>query len=421
MTGGGFRTFSGGQTLTAADVQDFLMDQAVMNFAGTAARGSALPTPSEGMVAHIGGGSLTVWDGSAWLNVFPIGTATGNLIINGAMQVAQRGTSTTGITGDGYYTADRWRAAVGSMGTWTQTSENDAPTGSGFRKSTKLLCTTADSTPAAGDFFLLEQRLEGQDLQRIKKGTSAAEQLTLSFWVKSNVTGTYVLQLRDNDNTRSVGAQYTISASGTWEKKTVTFPADTTGAFDNDNAESLRVRWWLGGGSSFTSGTLNTTWASETAANIAVGQTNLAAATNNYWQITGVQLEVGNTATGFEFESFETTLRKCQRYYCKTFPLNTAPAHNLSQNGSLLAPIASGTGLTAYAITWTFPVSMRAAPTITTFTPSAAGAGGWYDQAAFEVAAGIGNISSDAGTIYNSGAAVVGRNAAIHAVAEIEL
>jgi hypothetical protein len=242
-------------------------------------------------------------------------TAFKNLVINGDMQVAQRSTSVASITASSYNTADRWQQNMDSLGTWTQSVENDAPTGSGFRKSLKVLCTTADASPAAGDFLQVRQQIEGQNLQHILKGTSSAKELTLSFWVKSNVTGTYIVGLRDNDNTRIVSKSYTISASATWEKKTLTFPADTTGAFDNDNASSLSMNFWLGGGTTFTSGTLQTTWASETAANTAVGQTNLAAATNNYWQVTGVQLEVGSTATEFEFLPAQTELALCQRYY----------------------------------------------------------------------------------------------------------
>jgi hypothetical protein len=179
------------------------------------------------------------------------------------------------------------------------TQENDAPTGSGFRKSSKVLCTTADASPAAGDALIFVHKLEGQNLQQIAKGTSSAKELTVSFWVKSNVTGTYIAELRDIDNTRQVSKSYSISASATWEKKTITFPADTTGALDNDNGDSFRVQFWLAAGSNFTSGTLNTSWASITDANRVVGQVNVAASTNNYWQITGVQLEVGSTATEF--------------------------------------------------------------------------------------------------------------------------
>jgi hypothetical protein len=240
-----------------------------------------------------------------------------NLINNGAMQVTQRATSVTGITTLDYYTADRYQQIIESLGTWTQSVENDAPTGSGFRKSLKMLCTTADAAPAASDNLIIAQRLEGQNLQSIRKGTSDAQQLTLSFWVKSNVTGTYIAELRDQDNTRDVHSTYSISSSGTWEKKTIVFSADTTGELDNDNNNSLSLLFWLGAGTNFTSGTLNTSWASITNANRAVGQTNLAAATNNYWQITGVQLEVGAVATPFEFKPYAQELLECQRYYYK--------------------------------------------------------------------------------------------------------
>ena len=241
-----------------------------------------------------------------------------NLLYNGAMQVAQRGTSAAGITTAGYYTADRWNLFHNSLGTWTQSVESDAPTGSGFRKSLKMLCTTADASPAADDWLFFEQVLEGQDLQRIAKGTSSAQKLTLSFWVKSNVVGTYCVTLTDADNGREVSAQYSISASSTWERKTITFPADTVGVFDNDNAGSLAVRFGLAIGANRSSGTLPATWQSAVTANLFVGQTNLAAATNNYWQVTGVQLEVGPVATSFEFKSYGQELRECQRYYYRT-------------------------------------------------------------------------------------------------------
>ena len=240
-----------------------------------------------------------------------------NLVINGAMQVSQRGTSVTGITTSDYRTVDRFRFEPSSMGTWTMTTENDAPTGSGFRKSAKVLCTTADASPAAGDYIQLYQVLEGQNVQQILKGTASAQQLTVSFWVKANVTGTYIVELYDNDNTRVIASSYSISASATWEKKTITFAADTTGAFDNDNGGSLYLGFWLGAGTAYTSGTLQTTWATPTDPKRAVGQVNLASATNNYWQVTGVQLEVGDTATPFEFKPFAQDLEECQRYFIR--------------------------------------------------------------------------------------------------------
>jgi hypothetical protein len=253
-----------------------------------------------------------------------------NLVINGDMQIAQRATSVASITTEGYRTADRWSFTPVSLGTWTQTVENDAPTGSGFRKSLKVLCTTADASPAASDVLRFDYRMEGQNLQHIKKGTAAAEQLTLSFWVKANVTGTYIIGLYDYDNTRYVAKSYTVNASATWEYKTITFPADTTGALDNDNATSLEIEFGLATGTDRSSGTLATTWQSYTAANALVGQVNLASATNNYWQITGVQLEVGDTATPFEFKSVEDELLECQRYYWRTTATGSAYATILS-------------------------------------------------------------------------------------------
>lgn len=266
-------------------------------------------------VEHEFGGADELTIDSRQIDYSTVGYPLGrNVIINGAMQVHQRGTSVTGITTGGYYTADRWSLTLTSQGTWTKSIENDAPTGSGFNKSLKMLCTTADSSPAANDQIRINTILEGQNLQHFLKGTSAAKKFAVSFWVKSNVTGTYIVSLYDFDNNRVISATYTINASATWEKKTIVFPADTTGAFDVDNARSFDLVFALGVGSDRSSGTLQTTWATYVPANWLVGQTNLAAATNNYWQVTGVQLEP-EVVTPFEFEDYGTTLRKCQRYY----------------------------------------------------------------------------------------------------------
>jgi hypothetical protein len=288
-------------------------------------------------------------------------TAFKNLVINGDMQVAQRGTSVTGVTAGGYLTADRWAFYVGTQGTWTQTVENDAPTGSGFRKSSKVLCTTADASPAAGDYIIFQQILEGQNVQHVLKGTSSAKELTVSFWVKANVTGTYVINITDLDNTRAVAKSYTVNASATWEKKTIIFPADTTGAFDNDNAGSLRFTFWLGGGSNYTSGTLQTSWGSEVLANTASGVTNLAAATNNYWQVTGVQLEVGSIATEFEFLPVDVELARCQRYYYRS---GGSAYTNHTSGGSSSSTLMFGL--------FNLPVTLRTAPSAVEFSNIAA-------------------------------------------------
>ena len=275
-----------------------------------------------------------------------------NLIINGAMQVAQRGTSSTGITAGGYRTCDRFRFSPSSAGTWTVTQSTEAP--DGFANSFKADCTTADASLSAGDFLILEQKIEGQNLQNLKKGTASAESLTLSFWVKSSKTGTYICELDDNDNGRNINKSYTISAADTWEHKSLTFDGDTSGTLDNDSNDSFRVFFWLAAGSTYTSGTLATSWESTTNANRAVGQVNLADNTSNDWYVTGVQLEVGDKATPFEHRSFGEELRLCQRYY-----------EDSTGNQYTFSAGSAGFGGNSYFNSVDFKVTKRAAPTIT--------------------------------------------------------
>jgi hypothetical protein len=240
-----------------------------------------------------------------------------NIVINGDMQIAQRSTSVASITGDGYYTLDRFSLALSSLGTWTMSQSTDVPSGYGFANSLKLDCTTADASPSASDAMYLQTVFEGQNLQYLKKGTANALPLTLSFWVKSTKTGTFIVELFDSNNTRQISKSYTANTTNTWEFKTITFSGDTTGAFTNNNGASLYLVFWLGAGSNFTSGTLNTSWASNTNANRAVGQVNCADSTSNDFLITGVQLEAGTSATDFEFLPYDVDLARCQRYFKK--------------------------------------------------------------------------------------------------------
>jgi len=240
-----------------------------------------------------------------------------NIVINGDMQIAQRSTSVASITTGGYYTLDRFNLGINSLGTWTQSQSTDVPTGQGFATSLKMDCTTADASPSASDYIIISQKFEGQNLQYLKKGTANALPLTASFWVKSTKTGTFILELYDDDNARSISKSYTVSVSNTWEFKTVTFAGDTTGTITNDNGNGLELTFWLGAGSTFTSGTLATSWGSVVNANRAVGQVNIADSTSNDWLITGVQLETGEQASGFEFMPIDTNLSRCFRYYQK--------------------------------------------------------------------------------------------------------
>ena len=242
------------------------------------------------------------------------------IIINGDMSVAQRTTSTSSVSSGATYIVDRFFVSPSSAGTWTMSQSTTTPTGQGFGKSFKMDCTSATTSLGAAANLIFQQRIEGQNLQALKKGTSSAEAVTFSFWVRSNKTGTYTLEMYDNDNTRQISKTYTISSADTWEKKTVNFAGDTTGAFDNDNASSLTILFWLGAGSNFTSGTFSESWSSATTANrVSSSQVNLADSTSNEWYITGLQMEVGEfdstSIPSFPFESFTSNLIKCSRYY----------------------------------------------------------------------------------------------------------
>ena len=279
-----------------------------------------------------------------------------NLIINGDMRIAQRGTSTSGLTGDNfnYNSVDRFQTVLfTTTSVWTQSQSTDVPTGQGFSNSLKMDCTTADASLDAGTNITIEHKMEGQNLQHLKKGTASAESLTLSFWVKSNKTGTYIVEIDDNDNARNINNSYTINAANTWEKKTITIDGDTSGTLDNDNGHSLRVIWWLAVGSNYTSGTLQTSWGSTVNANRAVGQVNLADSTSNYINITGVQLEVGTEATPFEHRPYDMELARCQRYY-------------FQYTGDTGFRFSTGY-VQATTLSWHFvypPVTMRSGPTL---------------------------------------------------------
>lgn len=240
------------------------------------------------------------------------------IIINGDMRIAQRGDQ-TGITAGQYINIDRFFINMINLGTWSFTQSTDTPTGLGFASSLKIDCTTADASPAAADNFYLSMQSEGQNLQILEKGTSDAQTSTLAYWIKSNKTGNYVVELWDRTNDRHVAKLVTISSANTWEKHVCNFPADTSGALANTSARSIMVSWAFDSGSNFTSGTLPSTWASRSDANRFVG-TNLGLGDNtaNEVLITGVQWEVGtfdvNSIPPFQFEDVGTSLNRCRRY-----------------------------------------------------------------------------------------------------------
>jgi hypothetical protein len=218
-------------------------------------------------------------------------------------------------------------------------------------------CTSATASPSADNNLSVIVRVEGQDLQLFKKGTSNAEKFTLAFWVKSNKTGTSQVNLRDNDNTRLISATYAISSANTWEHKVLNFAADTRCAFDNDNALSLQIEWFLDSGTDFSSGTAPTAW--EAANNTDRNANNLALgnSTDNDWAITGVQLEVGeytsSTLPPFQHESFGDNLARCQRYF-----------QMIAEGNQKIISMAHWGSSTEVDFVVEVPTTMRARPTL---------------------------------------------------------
>ena len=292
----------------------------------------------------------------AGLNVNQYGNR--NVIINGAMQVAQRGTSFASV--GNVYTLDRfqmYKQNTGAAFTITQSSVTDL---AGFANALKVDCTTADTSLASNEQGYISYFAEGQDLQGFEKGFSTAKGFTLSFYVKTNKTGLYTVSMFERDNTRKVNGSYTV-ADTSWNRYTINFPADTTGKFDDDNASSLEIFFHLYAGSDTNTGTLSETWAASADAGSTTGQVNFADSTSNDWEITGIQLEVGDTATDFEHRSYGDELQRCQRYFHSV----TVGADN--------TPVAVGAYYTATSVYATvfFPVTMRANPSLTSSNSSA--------------------------------------------------
>jgi len=238
-----------------------------------------------------------------------------NIAYNGAMLISQRSTSVTGIgAASGYFTLDRFKiAAANTAGrlTMAQVAITDLP---GFTKCIQLSCTTADASIAAGELLMLHQNLEGQDLQQLKKGTSDAEKVTVSFYVKANAAATYTFELADHDSTRKNSIEFSVTTG--WTRVILTFDGDTTDAIDNDNTVGLQMFLWLHAGSTYTGGShTDNVW--HTTVNQTVGDNNTSFfdATSRTLFITGFQVEVGSQATPFENRSFGEELALCQRYF----------------------------------------------------------------------------------------------------------
>ena len=358
-----------------------------------------------------------------------------NLIINGGMQVAQRATSAASLSSGGYKTLDRFEYYVNAFDELRTTMSQDSsvPTGadSGFSKSLKLDCTTAESAIAADENLRVWHKIEAQDLVRLGYGSSGAKSTTLSFYVKSSLTGTYAISFWCQDPNRNISKTYTISAANTWERKTVTIPGDTGGTGINvDNGEGMRINWFLNAGSNFTSTNTNNQWDTFASGRHAFGHTAAwGTNTSHDFFLTGVQFEIGDEASDFEHRSFEDELHACKRYYQKSFNYDTAPENGggsgVSFNGGLLGYCGSNNSGT-YSGFHRFDPEMRATPTVVTYGNSS---GHWgrlspTNTGTVSFSAGSGYISNTKASGINFGQNAAGDTLLIgfgHITADAEL
>ena len=293
-----------------------------------------------------------------------------NIVINGEMKVAQRSASETGLgAASGYFTLDRWNMAINaaSAGRYTMAQVADGP--AGFANSLKISTTTSDTSIAASELLILQQRFEGQDLQQLQKGTATSKQVTVSFYVKGNASATYTCEFNDVDNGRQIAQEFAVTTS--WNRIELTFAADTSDPFGDDNARSLDLNFWLHAGSTYTGGTFSSNAWKDSVANTRASdsQTSIFDADSRTFFLTGVQMEIGATATEFESRTYGEELTLCQRYYQSSF-----------RYGPLVSNASSSPHFIAYSNlilvgALFYPVVMRVIPTIVIYSPLALNAG----------------------------------------------
>ena len=292
-----------------------------------------------------------------------------NIIINGAMQVAQRGTSSTGVA---YQTVDRFAVNQSGFDNLVSTKTQDGNVPVGFSKSLKIATTTVETALDADEYGNMSYAIEAQDLQGLSYGTSSAKSFTLSFYVKSNLTGNFsVTAYKQTGSNKQQDRRYTINTTDTWERKTLTFVGDTAQSIVNDNTAGMYLYWHTAFGSNFGTATYSASagWSAYSNAGWGAGQdvNTLYNSTSNYIQFTGVQLEVGDTATDFEHRSYAEDLRNCQRYYFHTYRKGIAIGSTGSDNGAAQTRIGSSvTNHHSFIVIYAVP--MRATPIITYYS-----------------------------------------------------
>jgi hypothetical protein len=363
MAGAGNKLFTSGSVLTASDVNTYLMDQTIMRFTSTTTRDAAFggagePTLAEGMFAYTTDtNTLWLYNGSSWVNL--LGSDIGeqalsnrNVVINGAMTIDQRNSGAAINPVFQQLTVDRWTHFASQTGKLSfQQNQGGVTPPVGFSYYSGLTSLSAFSI-AATDQFLQFQKIEGYNIAKLNWGTANAKTATLSFWVRSSLTGTFGGSIQNSAQNRCFPYSYTISSANTWEYKTVVIAGDTTGTWLTTNGVGAQINFSLATGSTY-SGTAGA-WTGTSFISSVTGAVSVVGTNAATWQVTGVQLEAGSVATPFEFEDYSTTLAKCQRYYFRLQPnaasrmLSTTGFNSFTTRGLVVVP---------------FPVTLRTRPT----------------------------------------------------------
>jgi hypothetical protein len=400
------------RTITLPDATGTLL-----NSDGSAASLTAIPAAQlTGALPAISGASLT--------GVNAVNTGRKNMLYNGAMNVWQRGT--TSLTGVGSstetYMADRFKFTSSGDSRYTLSREADAP--AGFKYSYKFDCTTVGTSTGTSRSYL-EQGIEGQDLQHLQKGLATAKPVTLSFWVKTVITGVtdpvFRVNLQDANNTRILGGTYTYDTStGGWQKFTITFVGDTTGAITDNANKGMFVEWWLYDYGYYSGGSIPTSWESQVDADRNSNSTgNVAGNTSNYWQIAGVQLELGSVATDFEYRSYGEELALCERYYEKTYSQGTAPATQ-TEDGTWMFLSNRNPGTPHVAVR--YRTEKRAAPTFVAYAAASGNSGKMKNLDSGVESSVIANRAGRTGcTVYIGTSTTLGQFMQFHYTADAEL
>jgi hypothetical protein len=341
-----------------------------------------------------------------------------NRILNGGMVIDQRNAGASVTMPSAAYTLDRWRCDENTGGAATVQQVSDAP--SGFNRSLRVTTTSTDTSLTGSEYMAVNQFIEGFNVADLGFGTSSAQTVTISFWVKSSLTGTFAAAIDNEAGNRAYVFNYAISSADTWQQKSVTIPGDTTGSWGTTTGRGIGLRFALGSGPDYQ-GTVGA-WQSAFVFSSS-GAVSVIGTLNATWQITGVQLEAGSVATPFERRPYGTELMLCQRYACSTFQQGVAWGQNRGQPGLYVLTQSTSARVSA---TFKFPVSMRATPTIVSYNPSRADSGWENLSTDVNVAATIAGVTDgltteSAAVRTTSAASAVNNALVIHLSASAEL